>query len=62
LGYRAKILQAERRKKELVHFLSRGAAYFHAERKDTASGGEKKIVNLFFIHRYSYLKAKLKDT
>ena len=35
---------------------------FRLSRKDTASEGEKKIVNLFFIHRYSYLKAKLKDT
>jgi hypothetical protein len=30
--------------------------------KDTATAGDLKGVNLFFIHRYSYLKAKLKDT
>jgi len=43
-------MQAERRKKKLVYFLSRGAAYLQSEIKDY-SREEKKETRLFFIPR-----------
>ncbi len=45
-------MQAERRKKKLVYFLSRGEAYLGPEVKDS-SREEKKETCLFFIPRRS---------
>jgi hypothetical protein len=45
-------MQAERRKKKLVYFLSRGAAYLGPKVKDS-SREEKKETCLFFIPRRS---------
>ena len=42
-----KIVQAERRKKELVHFLSRGAAYLQSVALKCKQGGEKRSLFIF---------------
>ncbi|MBO4268327.1 MAG: hypothetical protein J5869_03030, partial [Bacteroidaceae bacterium] len=53
----AKIIQAERRKKKLVCFLSRGEVYLQAQLKDT-SREEKKGTRSFFIPRRSLSSSK----
>jgi len=51
-------MQAERRKKKLVYFLSRGAAYLGQEVKDKAERRKKKLV--YFLSRgAAYLQAPL---
>jgi len=51
-------IQAERRKKKLVCFLSRGAVYLQAKLKDT-SREEKKGTCSFFIPRRSLSSSEL---
>ena len=52
-------MQAERRKKKLVYFLSRGAAYLGPKVKDIAERRKKKLV--YFLSRgAAYLQSKIK--
>ena len=41
-------MQAERRKKELVHFFSRGAAYLQSVALKCKQGGEKRSLLIFY--------------
>ncbi len=54
-------MQAERRKKKLVYFLSRGAAYLGPKVKDISERRKKKLV--YFLSRgAAYLGPKVKDS
>jgi len=53
-------VQAERRKKELVHFLFRGAAYIQPKVKGSASREEKKVTCSFLFRGAAYIQPKVK--
>jgi len=58
----SKIIQAERRKKELVHFLSRGEVYLQAKLKEYKPRGEKRNLFIFYPEAKFIFKRSLKIT